>query len=248
MISFFSYFAREYFSLALSWIRLNLEAYFYKLQGRFERWCFLISSYLYSPIYKIIGRITLIIIFFHVFSASFGFNIPLLHLYDFLNFVNIEETGFVLLSIVPVRIYENAESQISEVIKENYRKCGIYLWTNLLTGSIYIGSSTPEGGQYYSIKYLERTLKKSKSIICASLLKNGFSNFSLQILEYCAPEKVIEREQYYINLLTPNYNIFPTAGSSYGFKHSQETKNKFRTALRGPRRRVVPPLRSELLA
>jgi hypothetical protein len=48
-------------------------------------------------------------------------------LYDFLNFVNIEETGFVLLSIVPVRIYENAESQISEVIKENYRKCGIYL-------------------------------------------------------------------------------------------------------------------------
>lgn len=83
-------------------------------------------------------------------------------------------------------------------------------------------------GQYYTVKYLERTLKKGNSIICASLLKNGFSNFSLQILEYCTPEKVIEREQYYIDLLHPNYNIFPVAGSSYGFKHSPETKEKFR--------------------
>jgi group I intron endonuclease len=99
------------------------------------------------------------------------------------------------------------------------------------SGEAYIGSSVDLGnrlGQYYTIKYLERTLKKGNSIICASLLKNGYSNFSLQILEYSTPEKVIEREQYYIDLLQPNYNIFPVAGSSYGFKHSPETKEKFR--------------------
>jgi group I intron endonuclease len=98
-------------------------------------------------------------------------------------------------------------------------------------GDIYIGSSVDLGnrlGQYYSKKYLEITLKKGNSIICASLLKNGFSNFSLQILEYCTADKVIEREQYYIDLLHPNYNIFPVAGSSYGFKHSSGTKEKFR--------------------
>lgn len=84
-------------------------------------------------------------------------------------------------------------------------------------------------GQYYTKKHLERTLKKGNSIICASLLKNGLSNFSLEILEYCTEvDKVIEREQYYIDLLQPKYNIFPIAGSSYGFKHSTETKENFR--------------------
>lgn len=83
-------------------------------------------------------------------------------------------------------------------------------------------------GQYYTIKYLERTLKKGNSIICASLLKNGYSNFSLQILEYCTADKVIDREQYHIDRLLPNYNILPAAGSSYGFKHSPATTEKLR--------------------
>lgn len=99
------------------------------------------------------------------------------------------------------------------------------------TGEIYIGSSVDLGnrlGQYYTIKHLERTLKKGKSIICASLLKNGYSDFSLQILEYCSKDQVIEREQFYIDLLQPEKNIFPIAGSSYGFKHSPETKEKFK--------------------
>lgn len=62
--------------------------------------------------------------------------------------------------------------------------------------------------------------------IYKSLLKNGYSNFSLEILEYCAPEKCIKREQHYLNLLKPEYNILNTAGSLLGFKHSNETKAK----------------------
>lgn len=117
----------------------------------------------------------------------------------------------------------------------------------MLSGDIYIGSSVNLGnrlGQYYTKKYLERTLEKGNSIICASrgrlaatrqaaqtasLLKNGLSSFSLEILEYCTEVgKVIDREQYYIDLLQPKYNIFPVAGSSYGFKHSSDTKDKFK--------------------
>jgi len=58
------------------------------------------------------------------------------------------------------------------------------------------------------------------------LLNYGFSNFSLDILEYCKPSILISREQYYIDLLKPWYNICKIAGSNLGFKHSEMTKAK----------------------
>ena len=78
--------------------------------------------------------------------------------------------------------------------------------------------------QYFSISYIEREVKKNNSIIYRSLIKNGYSNFKLEILEYCDPEMVVEREQYYIDTLKPEYNILTTAGSLKGFKHSEATK------------------------
>jgi len=36
------------------------------------------------------------------------------------------------------------------------------------------------------------------SAIYSALLKYGYSNFSLDILEYCEIDALIEREQYYI--------------------------------------------------
>ena len=50
----------------------------------------------------------------------------------------------------------------------------------------------------------------------------------MEILEYCAASKCIEREQYYLDLLTPEYNILKVAGSSLGRKHSYEAKAKMR--------------------
>jgi group I intron endonuclease len=71
-------------------------------------------------------------------------------------------------------------------------------------------------------------LSINKSMIYRSLLKNGYSKFSLEILEYCHAEKCLEREQYYLYLIKPEYNILKKAGSSLGFKHSAETKTKLR--------------------
>ena len=62
--------------------------------------------------------------------------------------------------------------------------------------------------------------------IYKALLKYGYSVFKLEILEYCDPKNVIKREQYYLNLLEPKYNILQIAGSSFGYKHSEETKGK----------------------
>lgn len=75
---------------------------------------------------------------------------------------------------------------------------------------------------------METQIKTNGSIIYRSLLKNGYSNFSLEILEYCSPENATIREQYYMDLLNPEYNILKTAGSFLGFKHSEETIEKFR--------------------
>jgi group I intron endonuclease len=65
-------------------------------------------------------------------------------------------------------------------------------------------------------------------MIYRSILKYGYANFSVEIIEYCTPEKAIEREQYYLDLIQPGYNILTKAGSLLGFKHSEETKAKFK--------------------
>ena len=72
------------------------------------------------------------------------------------------------------------------------------------------------------------SLSKSKRIIDKALLKYGYSNFSFEILEYCTRENVLAREQYYLDLLSPVYNIVEKAGSTLGYKHSDETREKMR--------------------
>jgi group I intron endonuclease len=65
-------------------------------------------------------------------------------------------------------------------------------------------------------------------IIYLALLKYGYSNFRLEIIEYCAPDKAIEREQYYLELLKPDYNLLKYADSSFGYKHTKDTIAKFK--------------------
>lgn len=62
-------------------------------------------------------------------------------------------------------------------------------------------------------------------------MKYGHSGFSLDILEYCGEGVVIEKEQYYMDLLNPEYNILKTAGSTKDYKHTEETLAKFRARL-----------------
>lgn len=131
----------------------------------------------------------------------------------------------------PAKIYKNADIDKLCIVSENKGKAGVYRWINIANGKSYIGSSVNLGGRlkdYFTLRYLELGLKKSQSHIYRSLLKGGYSNFSLEILEYCEPEKALEREQHYLDVLQPEYNILKKAGSLYGFKHSEETKAKFK--------------------
>ena len=130
-------------------------------------------------------------------------------------------------NLKPAVIYLNADINKKEIFKENNKKSGVYRWTNLNTGFSYVGSSvnlSKRFTSYYSYSFLA----KNNMIIYKALLKYGYSNFKLEILEYCAPKECIEREQYYLDSLKPEYNIFKIAGSSLGHKHTEETLAKFK--------------------
>ncbi len=64
-----------------------------------------------------------------------------------------------------------------------------------------------------------------------AILKHGLDNFSLTILEYCDPDKLLKREGDFIKLLKPEYNIIqdPTLPPMFGLAkqpHSEETLKK----------------------
>lgn len=61
--------------------------------------------------------------------------------------------------------------------------------------------------------------------------KYGYDNFEFIILENCEENKLIEREQYYLDTLLPEYNICKIAGNCAGVKHTEETIEKRRTSL-----------------
>lgn len=135
-----------------------------------------------------------------------------------------------------VAMYSNAGEQEKLIKKENKGLSGVYRWTNLITGDSYVGGAinfTSRLNYYFNENSLGRTLKRSNSRIVRSLLKYGHSSFSFEILEHCAPKNVINREQYYIDLLEPEYNICQTAGSMLGFRHTEESKAKTAAAQLG---------------
>lgn len=99
-------------------------------------------------------------------------------------------------NINPVVVYTNSDTQKLEILKDNKGKSGIYLWKNEKNGKLYVGSAqdiTRRLRQYYSIYYLA---KDSGMYISRALLKDGYSSFSLYILEYCDEKYLIQREQY----------------------------------------------------
>jgi group I intron endonuclease len=135
-----------------------------------------------------------------------------------------------------MKTYINAYKYKDLILKENKNKSGIYRWNNIVTGKSYIGSSlnlSKRFNEYYYLKYYHKRLSRSSSIIYNSVIKYGHINFSLDILEYCNLSVLIEREQYYIDLLNPEYNILKKAGSRLGVKLSEETKNKMRLSATG---------------
>lgn len=129
-------------------------------------------------------------------------------------------------NIIPLVSY-NLESDKALLLKDNKDKCGIYRLTNLVNNKPYVGSANNLRTRFYVYFSINR-LKNSKMIIYKAILKYNYKNFTLDILEYCDSNILIEREQYYINNIKPVYNSLSKAGSSIGYKHTIDTLEKFK--------------------
>ena len=130
-------------------------------------------------------------------------------------------------NIMPNKTYFNVLINKFNIYKDNQGKSGIYRWTNLINDKSYVGSAVKLNrrlSDYYCIDKFKRIRIKGRSLISNAILKYKINNFNLDILEYCEPNIIIEREQYYLDLLKPEYNICKIAGSSLGRKLSKEAR------------------------
>jgi len=145
-------------------------------------------------------------------------------------------------SFTPVITYNNADLEKLQILKENYKKTGIYQWIHKESGNTYIGSAINLKSRlrsYYSINYLERNKTMD---ICNALQSYGYSAFSLSILEYLdisnlsldeTRKLIFGKEQYYLDLLQPKYNILKIAGSRLGSIQTEKTKTLISEVLSG---------------
>jgi len=69
-------------------------------------------------------------------------------------------------------------------------------------------------------------------VIYKALLNYGYSSFKLEILEFCNKDETLAREQYYLDLLLPEYNLLKQAANRLGSKHSEKTKEKISLSLK----------------
>ena len=131
----------------------------------------------------------------------------------------------------PYLYYSNADYSKLDILKYNKGKSGIYMWTNLMNNKSYIGSSVDLKRRFLEYFNIKRLLRYSSMAINKALLKYGYSQFSLSILEYCEVDELMIKEKYYLNLLSPKYNKLKEPGSpsrGSGWKHSKETKAKMK--------------------
>lgn len=151
-------------------------------------------------------------------------------------------------NIQPVEIYSDLSANKAKIIRANKNKSGVYRWINLETGESYVGSSSNLSKRlrvYFSESGIEKLLTISTSRILRALLKYGYSGFRLEILEHCDPDKCLEREQYYLDSINPEYNILKKAGSPLGYKHTIETIAKIALAHKGEKNAMFGKLHTE---
>ena len=111
---------------------------------------------------------------------------------------------------------------------------GIYAIRNLINGKMYIGSASNLSNRQRT-HYKELCANKH----CNRKLQNAWNKygkdaFSFEILEHIKCIKnLLEREQYHMDLLCPQYNIRKIAKSNLGLTFGQSTREKQSKAKKG---------------
>lgn len=119
------------------------------------------------------------------------------------------------------------------IINKNLReKCGIYLLFNTINGKRYVGSSINIYNRLHEHVCLLKTNKAHNKHLQAAWNKYPEDSFVFTVLEYCSKEKQFEREQYYIDMIQPEYNLTLNVIANTGHAVSDEVKNKISSTLK----------------
>ena len=117
-------------------------------------------------------------------------------------------------------------------------KAGIYRIINSSNGKCYVGSSID-----INRRRLEHFSALSHNRHVNNHLQNAYNkygkdSFIFEVIENLEitdniKEDLLEREQFWIDNLKPEYNILPVAGSNLGYHHTEETKQKISNSTKG---------------
>jgi len=134
-------------------------------------------------------------------------------------------------------LYKNLVQARSTLALQIKKKAGIYQLVNLKNNKTYIGSSNNLYRRlsiYLSPASLNRDIISFNSKIARALLKYGYKNFGIKILEFIEldinltkkeqKKIILEREQHYLDTIKPEYNIQKIAGSRLGSSHTLKTR------------------------
>lgn len=106
-------------------------------------------------------------------------------------------------------------------------KPSIYKIINSVNGKIYVGSAQNTSHRWYIHKKQLKDNLHHNIHLQRSWNKYGEENFKCEPIEIIGDVSLlIEREQFYIDTLNPEYNICKKAFSCRGIKRSIETINK----------------------
>lgn len=114
--------------------------------------------------------------------------------------------------------------------------CGIYMIMNLVNGKFYIGSSYNINNRWNNHKACLRTNNHPSKYLQRAYNKYGEENFIFEILENCLEEKLLEREQIWLDFhhvynKDIGYNNLKNAKSCIGRIPSEIHKKRISEAL-----------------
>jgi len=117
-------------------------------------------------------------------------------------------------------------------------KSGIYKITNKKNNKIYIGSSKNIKNRFSKHKNLLRSNKHHSIKLQRAWNKYGADNFIFEVIEYCNEDELLDRENYYLDLLLKSkdyrknrsdyffengYNICSSSIKGFTGKHTKES-------------------------
>lgn len=152
-------------------------------------------------------------------------------------------------NIEPVKIYNNIFTNETKknILNDTRNIAGIYLIFNNRTGDYYIGSAST--GRFYARFTNHLFYFTGSKIVKHAVKKYNVSSFSFVVLEIL-PEVInkennkllLDLEDFYLKSLLPNYNILTEAGSSFGYKHTEQSRIKMKLNYTEKRRKFIENL------